>query len=263
MARWLHEASAGREELVGIHVPDERLRVGEEAALRDQVSLAIDEALVRTLSGSTSSPIFGHELIAAPSADQGITRGADELECDAILIGRSAHAADHPVPPLGTTARRLLRHLPRPVLIVSADLQRIGSGPIVLATDLGTYSLAAAKLARTLADSLGRRLCLASVDVASDKLEMLAEWLTVSPRRETADVEAWARAHELGVVDVRVRSGELIESLVATARELDAPLIVCGSRCLVETDRVYASSTAADLVRHGDRAVLVVGETLR
>jgi nucleotide-binding universal stress UspA family protein len=259
VARWLREASGGREEILGAHVPDPRLRT-DGAELDEQLALAIDEALVRTLSGSLSVPIVGRRLVLARSPDEGLARATDELECEGILIGRAALPSQRPAPPLGSTARRLLRHLPASVMIVPSDLRSIGRGPVLLATDLGPSSACAGALARRLADSVGRPLHVTTVDIVGRKLEMLTEWLTISPRREPVDVEAWARRHELGTIDCSVQSGDMHEALLAASRALDAPVLVCGSRCLSVTDRIYTSSAANDLARHGDLPVLAVGE---
>src|SRR5690606_31904612 len=70
---------------------------------------------------------------------------------------------DHPWVRLGRVARKMLRRLPVPVVVVPPDLEKdaIGDGPVLCTIDTDAHSLAAVRFARELARAVGRELELA------------------------------------------------------------------------------------------------------
>ncbi|NJK31386.1 MAG: universal stress protein, partial [Deltaproteobacteria bacterium] len=73
------------------------------------------------------------------------------LELDALLVGRRARRDEDPIVRLGEVTRRVVRKLPAPVIVVPPDFgddarDLLGSGPIILATDLSDHCIAAAPL---------------------------------------------------------------------------------------------------------------------
>jgi nucleotide-binding universal stress UspA family protein len=186
------------------------------------------------------------------------------MQCDGLLVGRVGRRDGRALLRLGRVARRLLRHLPAPVMVVPPDLPRtdVGRGPLILATDLTHHSANAAATAARLAKELRRGLLVVHVeDVWQSTPPLVFEGLGMVPPvpgKKVGDVAAWARAHGLATAEPRLASGGVVESLLALATDEDAPVLICGSRRLDLAERIFVSSTATELARLADRAVLVV-----
>jgi nucleotide-binding universal stress UspA family protein len=261
MAAWLRtHARGGAVESVAVHVIAEGLGTGADARA---VRTAAEDALAAELRGSSAPPLTAH-VVTAASIEAGLAAAAAEHRCDGIVIGRLAASHSRALVRLGTVARRLLRRLPLPVMVVPPDLSapRIGSGPIVLATDLETTATAAARMAHRLSGTLGRGLAIVHADpsyaVVPDYLGGGAVVVPRGPRRVRADVEQWALAHGLEGAAYHLADGEVTESLMLTAEREAAPLVVTGSRRLALSERIFTSSIGSDLARLSDRPVLVV-----
>jgi nucleotide-binding universal stress UspA family protein len=265
MGAWLreHAGDRGASALVGVHVLDERVRTMFDEERAEQLMAASSEVLQRQVDGLEIASSFTElRTVLAESPELGLTAAADTIGIDAVVIGRAARSDDATPLRLGRVARRLLRHLPAPVMAVPPDLAEIGSGPILLATDLTELSVAAAELAARLAQELQRELLVAHVDLAlvlttSEIGYGIALPLEMRPR--TLDgVQQWIRAQRLGPASARLLEGDVVERLLHCAREVSSPLIVCGSRHLGLAERIFSSSVGTELARRADRAVLVV-----
>jgi nucleotide-binding universal stress UspA family protein len=267
MAAWLRERATPDvpQEFVAVHVLPERIRkmMAREATLDAPELTCVEMRRVVTLSG-IAEPFSGYTADWADTPEEGLTLAAANPNVTGIVIGRVSGREPRALARLGRVARRLLRRLPAPVMVVPPDLPAsdIGRGPVMLATDLDDASLPAAAMARDLANALGRELVVASVDETLYQLSAFAPEaivpLTSLRSRSADDVQAWARAHGLESAHVVTRDGERVTALSSLAVEHDSPLVVCGSRRLALGERIFASSTASGLARRGDRAVLVV-----
>ena len=82
--------------------------------------------------------------------------------------------------------------------------------------------------------------------------------LTLVERMTLARLRAWSFARGLEKARCIVREGTRVQMILEVAREEDAAVIVCGSRCLHLAQRIFASSTASELARRAERPVLVV-----
>jgi nucleotide-binding universal stress UspA family protein len=266
MAAWMreHATNAFRQELVAVHVLPERLRklIVREATLEAPAMAAAEIRNLVQLSG-IGDPFSAIRADWADAPEEGLALAAASPEVTGIIIGRVS-GRDATIGRLGRVARRLLRRLPTPVMVVPPDLQRadVGKGPVMLATDLDEASVPAAEMAHTLAAALGRELVVMSADEALYRVVTFSPDgmapLTLVERRTADEVLAWTRARGLNSVRVQLGEGERVSTLTSIAREHDAALIVCGSRCLSLGERIFASSTASELARRGERAVLVV-----
>jgi nucleotide-binding universal stress UspA family protein len=214
--------------------------------------------------GGIPNPFVELSAPWAGSAEEGLALAAASPSVTGIVIGRATGSGTRGLDRLGRVARRLLRSLPAPVMVVPPDVSTsdIGRGPIVLATDLDPASVGAAHMARRLAHVLDRELLVVSVDAALYDASILAPEALVPlraiARRSEAELREWMSAHELEGERARVVEGERVATLLATAKGSETPLVVCGSRRLGLRERIFASSTASELARMGDRAVLVV-----
>lgn len=265
MAAWLQRHSQSEvQEFVGVHVlPDRLRRVMNVESVGNAPDYCAEEMRRVVEASGAVNPLTEVSAPWAGSAEEGLGLAAATASITGIVIGRATSSDTRGLDRLGRVARRLLRSLPAPVMVVPPDMSStgIGGGPIVLATDVDDASAAAAQVARALAHALDRELLVVSVDATLVESEMLAPEALRSydlPRRSAADVRAWMAANELEGERFRLVEGERIATLLATARTSDTPLVVCGSRRLGLRERLFASSTASELARTGDRAVLVV-----
>ena len=266
MAAWLQQNTrTSPREFIGVHVLEERMRrlMLVESIVQAEV-LGNEE--VRRIVAASGAPDLLAEISTrwSTSAEEGLALAAAAPDVAGIIIGRAAASDARGLVRLGRVARRLLRSLPAPVMVVPPDLsiEDVGRGPIVLATDLDPASAAAAVVARDLAKALDRELLVVSVDAVLHETAARAPlsllWQEMLPRRTTADLRQWMGANELAGAELEIVEGERVSMLISVARHRDAPVIVCGSRGLSLPQRVFASSTATALARTGERAVLVV-----
>lgn len=257
MAAWLRAHSHGPDEqqLYGLHVlegttddPVVRARVVDDARH------AIDRAIATI---GVPTPLTELHVGNGGSVEDGLERYADVIGAEAMLIGRIGMREISGVTRLGKVARRMLRNTPYPVVVVPPDLRHtaIGSGAIVLATDLDAASASAARFARRVASATGRELLVVHVDTT---IAPAQPELTISPGPDLADVIAWARHHELEPTRVRLSRGDVLDQVLAIASEERSPLVVVGSRRLSLGERIFGSSVGTDLARVADRAVAVV-----
>jgi nucleotide-binding universal stress UspA family protein len=181
-----------------------------------------------------------------------------------LVIGRVARAGEGGVVRLGHVARRLLRTLPGPVVVVPRDLTAVAPGPVLLATDLGEASAGALEFATELAARRGRPLELVHVGSArhSELIDALEpNWLAA--REEYGGgleglFERWAREHGLERVPRHLVWGDPAAEVAGVAATRGAALVVVGSRRLGAAARLFISSTASSLAASATCPVAVV-----
>jgi nucleotide-binding universal stress UspA family protein len=262
VAAWLRDRGAVAQSFVGVHIVDDGVR--HSGRIVSEVVHAADDRLrVIAEHAGVPSPFETLRVMTATTAEDGIAQLVETEHHDAVMIGRAAPAEGHAVRRLGRVARRLLRRLPAPVMVVPPYLTRedIGRGPILLATDLGTSSVAAARFAKRIADEQGRGLVVLHVDAGYYVVpDPLGEGVTFTPapRAVASDVVQWAEQQGLAPATTALVAGTVPDGVIAHAHLVDAPLVVCGSRRLSLVERIFASSTASDLARWCDRPVVVV-----
>jgi nucleotide-binding universal stress UspA family protein len=183
-----------------------------------------------------------------------------------IIVGRRAAESDSSIIRLGKVARRLLRRLDSPVFVVPPDLERaaIGAGPIVCAVDLDPIGVAVARFGERLGRAIGRPTRLVHVVESGDPigLEYLPEgtWNNLRARRAEvgqAELDAWRDEAGLSAYTV-LAEGQTVPKLLGAARELDACMILCGSRRLSVAQRMWMSSVGSTLAAGARVAVGVV-----
>jgi nucleotide-binding universal stress UspA family protein len=263
LAAWLVRNSKSPTHLVAVHVIDEQLWGPHDvsAALRPSCERALAEELAPL---GLSSDALSHEVLTARTVPKGLALVAAQHGCDGIIVGRIAPRHGRTVVRLGSVARRLLRDLPLPVMVVPSDFSAtdIGDGALLLGTDIGESSRSAGATAVRIGRELERSLVLVHVDpsysVVPDYIGGGAVIVPRTPRHVRADVEHWAAASQLDVPVMRLADGEVVEELIAQGRREASPMIVVGSRRLTLGERLFSSSVGSDLARFADRPVLVV-----
>jgi nucleotide-binding universal stress UspA family protein len=269
MAAWLraHLQPATERSFVGVHVLEEHRKHGAPSQAVD-AWLATFEDVAQRLGTQFGGPLDELSAVWAHAPEEGLTSAVQTSSPTGVIIGRVAPRDGRSFVRLGRVARRLLRTLPAPIMVVPPDLScsEIGRGPVVLATDLGPSSVAAGALARDLAASIERELLVAHVDDTLQYVSAIAPEAVIPmatlPHRTRDDVAAWASEHRLDGAKAHVVDGQSSSSILALAHARDAPLVVCGSRRLSLAERIFTSSTGTDMARLADRAVLVVPPNL-
>jgi nucleotide-binding universal stress UspA family protein len=266
MAAWLQHHARGVDRLVGVHALDQRVRTMMTEQRAQQIIEATGAALEAQVAQLGVSDSFSElRTVLAHTPEEALAEAATTIGVDGVVVGRIARS-DSAVPwRLGSVARRLLRRLPAPVMVVPPDLVEVGSGPVLLATDLHDDSAAAAQLALRISRELGRGLLVAHVDLALVASTSaigygLAVPLEMKPRT-IDDVERWIGAQRLGSASATLLEGDVVERLLHCAGRVRAPLLVCGSRQLGLGERIFSSSVASELAARAGTAVVAVPPT--
>ncbi len=208
-AAWLR-TTLGADEVEAVHV----IAAREDSPLRDQRLQRAQVVLHEHLGDSGHSQTFARIQVRATEA---IVEGLAQVEsfARALVLGRRTRSGERALVHLGPVARKLLRGLPLPTIIVPPELEPAAlGGPIVLATDLEAHSDDAARFAVQFARESRRELVVVYIaEVHHNEYidETDPDWLARGAkfRREAAaDLDRWIDGHGL-----------------ASAR----PIAVCGS----------------------------------
>ena len=265
-ARWLR-ARAPTDTFTGAHVIDFDVRDlfarVQDGAVDDGAPPYVDELLAPLRADPTFAEVGS---ITASSAEDGLVHVAQSKGDDVILIGRRKPVNEGAVFRLGRVARRLLRTLPAPVVVVPPDARRADflDGPVLLATDMGENSDGAARFAVTVAEGLQMDTLVTSVASVPDELSLLTvheRWRAVvdetfeSTRTRLAQ---WVQAHKLADARTSVVEGHIGPALLEVAKVASASMIVVGSRGLSTFDRIMLSSVGTELAASAPIPVAVV-----
>ena len=228
--------------------------VDVEAAAESRVEQVLREAGLPTAGVHVREGDVIEHVLAAMATERAV---------DALVLGRQAHAGDHKIVRLGRVARKLVRTLPVPVIVVPPELEAPADGPIVVATDLTDESAEAAAFARRLADTTGRSLVVAHVVPTYDDggafvpaatLQQFYHQLGLERER---DVESWVAKHGLSTAPRVVATGDVVGRIIGVAQKERAALVVVGSRRLRAVERLFTASVGTDLCRHAPCAVAI------
>ncbi len=256
---WLR-ATLGPDQVEAVHV----IAAREGSALRDQRLQRAQLLIHEHLGGSGHTRTFARIEVRAADA---IVEGLAEVEsfARALVLGRRARTGERALVHLGPVARKLLRGLPLPMIVVPPELQSAAlGGPIMLATDLGAPSAAAARFAEQLARECQRELVVVHVaEVHHNEYvdERDPDWLARSEqfRREAAaDLDRWADRQNLSAARPIALCGSPVELLLELVEQERPSLLVLGSRRLTTTERLFTTSTASTMAAYAPCPVAVV-----
>lgn len=268
-ARWLQAAlgSAPNASLQAIHVlePDQ-LGLLASADKREQARKFASDALSRALERSGDTTPLDDLMWAETGAPADVLAAAAK-QVDGLILGRLAPRGKDRILRLGGVARRLLRRLPAPTLVVPPDLgtEQVGKGPIILACDAKDDSLGAARFATRMAELLGRELLLAHVVpmpygwsvgyLPPESVKQVRADLRANGERT---LERWATQHGLTGYRGVVAEGIVSEELARLGTHEDALMIVTGSRRLNAVERLFVTSVGSELAACTSAPVAVV-----
>jgi nucleotide-binding universal stress UspA family protein len=207
-----------------------------------------------------------------------ITLAAGERAADLIVIATHGHSGLKRVW-LGSTAERVVRHAPCPVLTVPTRELRKRIGPpspfrlkrILVPIDFSNFSKDALPYAVLLAAQFGAELTLLHIvqRFPIDNLlgaELINQTLVPTIKQAEADLERMAAelSKSTGVKSSAVvRDGTPHEAICQTAKSLGADLVVLTTHGYTGLKHVWLGSTAERVVRHAPCPVLAVRELNR
>lgn len=217
-------------------------------------------------------------ILRSGNSFYGITTTARERAADLIVIATHGYTGVNRVL-LGSTAERVVRHAPCPVLTVPARAtkRRTGKMPpldlkrILVPIDFSKTSETALPWAASLARESNAELILLHVvqRFLSDYVfgrELMNE--TIAPLMKDSEARMKWMAGDLSKsaglrVSAMVRDGRPFEEICNAAQSLGADLIALTTHGYTGLRRVWLGSTAERVVRHARCPVLVVRELNR
>jgi nucleotide-binding universal stress UspA family protein len=234
---------------------------GEGTAWTPGMRAGAEQWLAARNTGTPDAAIDAARILEAVDAESGLTEAASGAA--GVVVGRRpAHPA--PWSRLGRVARRLLRRLPAPVIVVPPELAADEfAGPVLLATDLSDRSVPAAELATKFARALGRPL--SCVHVGQPRwgeshrlLEPRKDELRATYREAVEQAtRVWASKHCPEAAPV-FEYGDPVERLVALVEHMHPSLLVVGSGRPGMVERIFTGSTASAVAALAPCAVAVV-----
>ena len=195
------------------------------------------------------------EAISAGTAVQGLINAAHEHAADGFLVGRIKPAKKETIVRLGRVARKLLRRLPGPAIVVPPDLaiSEFSDGPVILATELRAASRGAARFAKAISAALDLDLLVTTVATVPEPLaRFLApdRYDAIRERRiknAGGELQTWIADHDLSDARTSVVSGSVSPSLLDVCKLAGASMLIVGSRGLGTAERFYNSSIGSEL----------------
>jgi nucleotide-binding universal stress UspA family protein len=252
---WLSSVAPG-EALVPVHaLEEEHLLLLLRFQHLDEVLAETRAAAERAIAGAgCAGRVPEPRIVQGRRAEEVLAHAAEAESAGAIVVGRIARRGAHPMVRLGRVARRLVRHLPAPVVLVPPDLEQLGRGPVVALVSLEPDSLRACRFARDLARAVSRPLAvLHAVPDPADAgpyglpgaavAQLRAD--TVLAARERLD--GWLAAADVVAETAEVRVGDPAEQALALGVERDAAVAVTGATRRHAAQRLYAPSVGRAL----------------
>lgn len=248
----------------GYYLPDATLHPFPEISSLGAESLQhLREGAQERLDRMIASTVSGGERIrsraVAGTPEQAINAVAEEVDADLVIVGATRLGRVGRFL-LGTTAQRVVRSSPAPVLVMRSTEWR-EPRKILFATDLSPASASAATVGLTLSRALG-------IDPEKRFVLVLGyDLMPPPPLSRTAYDEAAAAELrtfvqtlpvDAGQVDARIAKGEPTEALVSDAETWGADLLVLGTHGRSGLPRLLIGSVAEFVVKRAPCDVLVV-----
>lgn len=208
-------------------------------------------------------------------ADAGVVALAEELGAGLVVVGNRGRGPLRRAL-LGSVSDPVSRHAHCPVLVFrdtgSAHGPTLRNGRVLVAVDGSREAEAAASVAGELAAAAGARLHVAYCPDFGPLVPYPApyagdDWRERLERakrraREFVEERASRLSQDAGVeVEAHLRPGRAEDEILRLGEELDADLIVVGSRGLGGIKRALLGSVSAGVTRHARGPVLVVRKT--
>jgi nucleotide-binding universal stress UspA family protein len=219
-----------------------------------------------------------HRVMVCDGPSVDVLRAVARAEqADLLIVGSRGVGATNPAATLGSTSLRLLQAARTPVLVVpergdrAVDAAGSGLGHILVGVDRSPASLAALELAAAVAQAAGGSLSVVEVFEYVPPFPLDQAEPSRTHRDEEQAIEATYAALEAEVrslrgrgvgVQVVVRSGEPAPTLLQVAADVDADLVVVGTRGRGDPAEPLPGSVARAVVHRSGRPTLVVPATV-
>lgn len=246
-------------------LPDPLLYTYPEAAVVSPETLqAAHDATQARLEGQVAKVKGAGRVevraVAGP-ADAAIVDVAEEVDADLVMVGATERGTLSRTV-LGTTAGRVLRASPAPVLVNRRPDSKL-IRRVLLTTDLSDFSAQTLRLGVEMVRALatGDEVEMRTLLVVGDDLATPpAARLSVLQRIEAEGLRPFLERAAPAQVDTqaRVRLGDAAREILVEAGEWGADMVVVGSHGRGGVSRFLIGSVAESVVRHALCDVLVV-----
>lgn len=262
-----------------LHVVEPRSWMDQYGARKDSEVVALARAQLATLAKrEVRGGVTVTSSVRTGKPFHEITTAAREGAADLIVIATHGHTGVERAL-LGSTAERIVRHAPCPVLVVPArELpKRAGKAPpfqlkkIFVPIDFSNHSKDALPYAVLLAGHYNAELVLLHIVEKFPIDSLLGRELThqtTVPLMKQAEADLERMAGELregsGVkATAVVRDGNPLEEICQATKTVGADLVVLTTHGYTGLKHVWLGSTAERVVRHAPCPVLVVRQLKR
>lgn len=260
--------------LVGVHVV-EPARLAFTADTEPDDTAIIDRLRAFLTRHGVGELLASIDVVRAGSAARGLVDLAARTGAG-LLLGRAARSHAWSLTALGSTARRVLRELPGPVCVVPPDHEpparpAADAHPVVLALEDDETCIDAARMAVRLSRGMGCAAVGVHALPAIDPMKQMPESSIAYESFPTTDQDfvrlervardrfaQWFRRHDLDGIELRLEHGKPARIIDEAAARDHACVIVCGSRRLSLTSRLFITSVGTDLAAHAARPVMIV-----
>lgn len=185
-----------------------------------------------------------------------VSRLAQEYRADLLVIG--THAAGGAAKfVFGSTGEALFREMGIPVLTVGPHVQACGErfSSVLLPTDLEPHSLRAAQYAVALAEESNGNLTLLHIPEKGEEGNVFGNRQRME-QLVPEDATLWCKP------SFKIAAGDPVETILESAREANADLIVLGVTHARPLSEHASWSIASKVVRHAECPVLTVRDRL-
>ena len=266
-----------------LHITDEpplvSTKILERELEKEEQELEREEErmLRRDVAEMESSNIRVHKIVREGDPAEEVVTVARDIGADLIVIGSHSHRTIWDVE-LGSTATKITKYAPCPVLIVSHRPPHPGliHERILYAADFSSHAEQGFKIALTLAKETQGKIWLVSVLEHGKEIPMPPGFEVEVSNNEVselknelrADVEAEVReklsklaekAKDAGVqTEILIRHGHVSKEIRKAAVDIEADLIVMGTHSRFTIWDKLLGKTAQNVAQHASCPVLLV-----
>jgi len=197
---------------------------------------------------------------------QEIVELAREIDADLIVLATRGHTGLKRIL-LGSTAERVVRLAPCPILVVRQRRRKsFAIAKILAPVDFSECSMAGAMYAAFLGKAFGAKLCLLHVvqppaPILMDRVSVdLSSIDSLNLKNARLDMEAFGKLDFLRDIKcaMEVRTGYPVDQICSETKQNDVDLVVISTHGRTGFNRMLLGSVAEHVVRYAECPVMVV-----